>query len=182
MMQSKDAILLAGKELINEGGIQTLNMRDVAKRCNLSVGSVYNYFPSKEDLIIAAIEDVWTTILENTKGSFQTDNFSQNVVTLFQYLKDGSHMYPSFFSLHSMSAASIDKAKGREIMHKYLGHINTMLLTSLKNDSRVRPDAFNESFTQKDFVEFVFSHIVSLLMRQDTTYDFLLEIIHRSIY
>lgn len=42
---SQEAILGAGKEIVLEYGLQGLNIRDVAKRCGISVGSIYNYFP-----------------------------------------------------------------------------------------------------------------------------------------
>ncbi|MDD4781161.1 MAG: TetR/AcrR family transcriptional regulator [Tissierellia bacterium] len=38
-----------------------LNMKDVAHKCGISVGSVYNYFQSKGDLIVATIESIWTS-------------------------------------------------------------------------------------------------------------------------
>ena len=53
---SKEYILSKCKEMVIESGIQSLNMRDVASRCSVSVGTVYNYFPSKSDMIVATIE------------------------------------------------------------------------------------------------------------------------------
>lgn len=55
---SQEAILCAGKEIVLEKGLQGLNIRDVARRCGVSVGSIYNYFPTKSDLIVATIKYV----------------------------------------------------------------------------------------------------------------------------
>ena len=63
IVTSKEAILAVCKEFVKENGLQSLNMRTVAEKCNVSVGSVYNYFPSKADLIAATIQDVWQSIM-----------------------------------------------------------------------------------------------------------------------
>ena len=52
---SKEDILSVSRELAAEKGIQEINMRSVAARCGVAVGSVYNYFSSKNDLMIAVI-------------------------------------------------------------------------------------------------------------------------------
>lgn len=49
---SKESILVACKDIVRESGMPVLNMRNVAQRCQVAVGSIYNYFPSKEDLIL----------------------------------------------------------------------------------------------------------------------------------
>ena len=40
-----DKILAASKEIAADKGFQAINIRAVASRAEISVGSVYNYFP-----------------------------------------------------------------------------------------------------------------------------------------
>ena len=61
---SKEDILSVSKEMVAQCGIQAINMRNVAKECGVAVGSVYNYFPSKNDLIIAVIDVIWKEIIQ----------------------------------------------------------------------------------------------------------------------
>ena len=60
---SREAILSQCKAIVRESGMKAVNLRDVAKRCGVAVGSVYNYFPSKEHLITATVESIWTEIM-----------------------------------------------------------------------------------------------------------------------
>lgn len=53
IVTSKENILKASREIASKDGLQSINMRNVAKHCGVAVGSIYNYFPSKADLIIA---------------------------------------------------------------------------------------------------------------------------------
>lgn len=179
---SREAILSAGKKIIVQSGIQGLNIRDVAQKCGVSVGSVYNYFPSKGDLMVATIESVWTEIMHDSKDCVSQYNFTETVRSLFYSIQKGCIKYPSFFSVHSISVASIDKAKGREVMNRYFNHIKNGLLESLIQDQGVKKDVFSDKFTTSDFVDFVFSNIIMLLMKETTSCDLLLEIVKRIIY
>ena len=181
-LTSREAILSAGKEIIIQSGMQGLNMRDVAHKCGVSVGTIYNYFPSKSDLIVATIESVWTEIMHDSKVCVSHCNFDEYVLSLFNSIQMSCQKYPSFFSVHSMSIASLDKNKGREVMNRYFAHIKNRLLESLHNDQRIRKDAFSSQFTKPDFVDFVFSNIITLLMKDAKSCDFLLEIVKRTIY
>ena len=59
---SREEILAVCREIVAEEGLSSVNMRLVASRCNIALGSVYNYFPSKSELLLATIESVWMDI------------------------------------------------------------------------------------------------------------------------
>jgi AcrR family transcriptional regulator len=49
----RDDILRAGRSLLKENGLAALQMRDVARRADIGLGTVYTYFPTKEALFAA---------------------------------------------------------------------------------------------------------------------------------
>ena len=57
---SRAELLAAAKHIVYQEGLDQLNIRRLAKECGIALGSVYNYFPSKSDLIFGVIEDFWT--------------------------------------------------------------------------------------------------------------------------
>ena len=65
---SKDEILKASRELIRQQGWSAVSIRSVAAACGVSVGSIYNYFSSKSDLIGATVESVWCEIFHRAVG------------------------------------------------------------------------------------------------------------------
>jgi AcrR family transcriptional regulator len=49
----RDDIVRAGRSLLKENGLAALQMRDVARRADVGLGTVYTYFPTKEALFAA---------------------------------------------------------------------------------------------------------------------------------
>ncbi|MEG1683921.1 MAG: TetR/AcrR family transcriptional regulator [Oscillospiraceae bacterium] len=177
VVTSKEAILAGCRALAAAEGLQAINMRAVAARCHVSVGSVYNYFPSKSDLLLKTIESIWQDIFHGQSPA--ADSFPDTVAWLFDSVSVGAAKYPQFFAAHSQLGA---KEKARQLMTAYFGHIKAGLLAALEADARVSPDAFSDTFSRAEFVDFVFSAVLTLLTRQATSCDLLLEMIRRSIY
>jgi len=48
---------------IEESGYSTLTIRSVAKACGIGIGTVYNYFSSKENLVAAYMLNDWNTCI-----------------------------------------------------------------------------------------------------------------------
>ena len=65
----REQILLAAMARFAEGGFHSTGMAEVIAATGLSAGAVYRYFPSKEALIRAIVEE---RVLANAKGVFET--------------------------------------------------------------------------------------------------------------
>ena len=61
-------------------------------------------------------------------------------------------------------------------------HILEGLCSVLKQDERVRADAFTQQFTAERFADVLLSLMMSALLRQDYDPDAALEIVRRTIY
>ena len=48
--ESRQAIIQSAKEEFLEKGYKNASMRNIAKKANMTVGNLYRYFPSKEDI------------------------------------------------------------------------------------------------------------------------------------
>ena len=176
---SEKDILDISKRIASEKGLQAITMRSVAKECDVAVGSIYNYYASKNDLLIATIASIWQEIIQDNFLQ-QSSGFTENVQRLFECIQSGSKKYPFFFSLHSMSLA--EKEKGRMAMHQYFQNIKKYLLTSLEEDKNIKKEVFNQSFREEQFIDFVFSNLISLLLHKEQSCDFLITVIQKIIY
>ncbi len=59
----RQRVIMAAMELASEGGYDAVQMRDVATRANVALGTIYRYFVGKDHLLAAALVE-WVTDLE----------------------------------------------------------------------------------------------------------------------
>jgi len=53
----KDRIFSAAVDLFNKQGFSNTSMQDIAEKASLAVGTLYNYFPSKNDLLLDIMQE-----------------------------------------------------------------------------------------------------------------------------
>jgi AcrR family transcriptional regulator len=56
-------VIDAAMELAADGGYEAVQMRDVAEKADVALGTLYRYFPSKDQLLVAALGE-WASTLE----------------------------------------------------------------------------------------------------------------------
>lgn len=179
---SKEEILKTSRELIRRQGWSAVSIRSVAAGCGVSVGSIYNYFDSKTDLIGATVESVWCEIFHRPEDDAVFQDVQACVAWMYQRMAYGCERYPGFFTLHSLGFLQEDKTAGKQRMQQTWQHILAGLRSVLKQDVRIRPDAFTEQFTAEKFADVLFSQMLSALLRQDYDPSAVLEIVRRTLY
>lgn len=179
---SKEEILKTSRELIRRQGWSAVSIRSVAAGCGVSVGSIYNYFDSKTDLIGATVESVWCEIFHRPEDDAVFQDVQACVAWMYQRMAYGCERYPGFFTLHSLGFLREDKTAGKQRMQQTWQHILAGLCSVLKQDVRIRPDAFTEEFTAEKFADVLFSQMLSALLRQDYDPSAVLEIVRRTLY
>lgn len=180
---SKEEIMLVCRRIAAEKGLKSLSMRAVAGECGIALGTLYNYFSDKEELLIAAIASVWQDIFSLTE---QEDNsppfrFSEYVEKVFANVCGRFRDYPDFFMAHSVAVTASGKDRARKAMEHCTEKIRGSLLAALRRDNAVSAQAFGDSFSEESFVEFVLDSIILLLMQQKSC-DTLITVIKKVIY
>ena len=182
VVTSKEEILKTSRALIQREGWSAINIRSVASACGVSVGSIYNYFDSKADLVGATVESVWCEIFHRPEDGAVFQDTQACVTWLYGRMEYGCRQYPGFFSLHSLGFLGEDKSDGRRKMQETWQHILDGLCSVLKRDAKVRPGAFTPEFTPEAFADLLFSLILSALLRQDYDPSTVLEVVRRTLY
>ncbi len=182
VVTSKDEILKTNRELIQKQGWSAVSIRSVAAACGVSVGSIYNYFKSKEALMSATVESVWCEIFHEPEDGSVFEDTLACISWMYGRMEYGQRKYPGFFTLHSLGFLGNEKSEGRQRMQETWKHISDGLIFVLKRDSRVRPDAFTEQFPAEKFADVLFSLMLSALLRQDYDPRAVWEITRRALY
>lgn len=179
---SKEEILKTSRELIRQQGWSSVSIRSVAAACGVSVGSIYNYFDSKAALLSETVGSVWQEIFHRPDDADVFQDVQTCVTWMYTRIAYGCEQYPGFFTLHSLGFMRDEKADGKRHMQQAWHHMLMGLCAVLRQDARIRPDAFDEQFTAEKFAEVLFSQLLSALLRQDYDPSAVLEIVRRTLY
>lgn len=182
IVTSKEDILKASRELIKRKGLNAINMRSVADEANIAVGSIYNYFKSKEELTIAVIVSVWADIFHSSDICLESDSFIDSIDSIFKILEKGEKKYPHFFALHSTIIFGKNKDKGVNVMMDMIKHIKDSMYKTIINDKNIREYAFNDNLSAEKFIDIIFSFIMDSMIKGNYDSSSIKEIIKRTIY
>lgn len=179
---SKEEILGASRELIRRQGWSAVSVRSVASACGVSVGTIYNHFGSKEELVGETVESVWREVFHRSGGEPEFADTLACVAWMYERMERGCERYPGFFTLHSLGFAREGRPEGQRRMRQTWRHMREGLRSVIERDARVRPDAFDERLTAEKFADVLFSLMLSALMRQDYDPGAVLEVVRRTLY
>jgi AcrR family transcriptional regulator len=96
-------ILRAAAELFGERGYDGVNLEDVAQRLDVTKGSLYYYFASKDELVTAAIETLgreWTERLERLPAAREGSEVDRLRALVREQLDIAVREYPGALGLY----------------------------------------------------------------------------------
>lgn len=107
-------ILEHAREILLTEGYQQLNMRNVAKACGLAIGTLYNYFPTKDDLVYRVMLDYWQQLFN------EIDQVDQCEADLFLKLREVFSRLTRFVETFREVWITMNTEGGRQ--HHQAGH------------------------------------------------------------
>lgn len=178
---SRQALLAASRAVARRQGLDGLSIRAVAAEAEVSVGSVYNYFSGKAELMAATVEEIWGQILSAPEAE-PPEDFVSCVHGLFRRIRTGAGEYPGFFRGHAAGFLPEGRAGGRKAMEETLGQLRRMLLRALEADRAVSPAAFDDCFTREQLAAFVLDSLLGQLSRGADSCGGLEQVLRRLLY
>jgi AcrR family transcriptional regulator len=88
--QNRRAILDAAQEIFTEMGYGAASIRDVVRRSGLAAGTFYNYFPDKESVFRAVLDEHTTELRRRLRDARARARDAETIV------REGFHTYFSF--------------------------------------------------------------------------------------
>jgi AcrR family transcriptional regulator len=118
--QTRDAMKTAARDLISEKGVAGLRIQEITARADVALGSFYNHFETKEDLVEAIVADSLGSIAEALATPASEDQDPAELVAL---------AIRSFVGL-----AYDDPDFARLVVH--LNHADTLFVTAVHPPAR----------------------------------------------
>lgn len=91
------------RELLLSGGWESLTIRTVAARCHVAVGTVYNYYSSKDALIAAVMLEDWQSTLTRMEAAASAaDSTADGLRAVFAQLCAFEEQYQAVWQQYAM--------------------------------------------------------------------------------
>lgn len=160
---SREQLLDAAKAIAYGQGLAAVNIRAVASHCGVAVGSIYNYFPTKADLIAAIIEDFWrnSVRMEHCIPA-PGEPFPTFVGRLYGDLARQLQAFQTGFLAQVSAMGAEERRKGRILEAACFDHMKRGLRMALDQSGAESP-LLSSDADRDAFVELVFTTLMSLL-------------------
>jgi AcrR family transcriptional regulator len=89
---NREAILAAARDVFSDIGYGAATVRDIVRRTDLASGTFYNYFPDKESVLRAVVDDITVEARARVKAARAA------ATTLEAFVADGFRAYFAFLA------------------------------------------------------------------------------------
>ncbi|NLF37755.1 MAG: TetR/AcrR family transcriptional regulator [Clostridiaceae bacterium] len=91
---AKKNILTTARRLLLEKGYSGLALRDVANLSSVALGTIYNYFPSKDMLVASVMAEDWHKSLINmNKACYEVMTIEEGIRIIYDSITDYIEIY-----------------------------------------------------------------------------------------
>ncbi len=124
-------IIDAAKEILTKKGFEAMNIRDIAEKCNIALGTVYNYYPSKYEIVNAMVVKDWNeSIAELDKTTGHENDILLELKMIFEKLQV---FFSSYHSIWVQIYMQSDEKKSFGDIHKSRMAVMSELSGLIKN-------------------------------------------------
>ena len=135
--ERRNRILEATVAIASEGGFEAVQMREVAQRADVALGTLYRYFPSKIHLLVSALAMRFDEMVPAlTARSIPGDTAAERVITVLKRASRGMQGDPHLTDALTRAFMFADKSVAEEI-HVVGMHMTTMLTRAMLGDDYV---------------------------------------------
>lgn len=140
----KEEILLAGIKTFSEKGYHQSTIEDISKKAKIGKGTVYEYFKSKEDIVLFSLnlysERTIQNLIQIQNSDFSFEKKIHKIVELHKLdMEEYSDMNPVYFELLTRKNSSFGK-KFKIRLHKIYIEITEIVKKILENEKTLNPE------------------------------------------
>lgn len=151
-------------ELSRTGGLSGLKLRDLARECDIALGTLYNYYPTKDSLVLDVVQQFWQNCFH--QKTFPEGNVLVKLDWLYAMMKQSIDEFSAEFlyAASGLSPAALEEAKTRELRAQT--HLTRQLALALQTSF---PDETEEQLNER--AAFLFTSLLGCLENRGYQYS-----------
>lgn len=160
----REKIIEEGDKMLIEGGYNNLNIREIAKRCDIGTGTLYNYFSNKDELVKEIVQKDWNTLTYLAKDLINTDSkFKEKIETIYTHITKFLSKYIVVFN--SMISSSPHSCPRKKLLDSLYLIVEQMIKFHIHNGD------INSSLAPIKLAKIIVGNILFLAHEKDITFE-----------
>lgn len=178
----KEIIFFAAREIALEKGINKINIRSVALKSGVSIGTVYNYYETKGDILVDVIEDFWREAFKNIDfKSLGDKSFFDKLNEIYQKLDEYLQQFKENWLNQLYQLNTHEKKLGRKVEAEYYNRIYSGIVVLMDLDENISMQIRDSGISKERMAEFIFDNMLLILKKDNGDFEFFLEMLKRMI-
>ncbi len=136
--QTRQAIFEVARRLFAERGFDEVTVADIARSADVSEVTVFNYFPTKEDLFYGGMqffeEELLDAVRSRPRGESAVRAFRRRLLETTDRLRSRERMGAIVQAAETVSASPSLLAREREIVERYTRRLAELLAAETRTD------------------------------------------------
>lgn len=126
----REKLMVKGREILIFKGYNSLNIRDLVKECDIAIGTFYNYYKNKDEIVNAIIKADWEKIIASTatKMKNQDLNFKEKMYIMYDGVNEFLKNYLDTFMVMISNGAREHRYRNDKILVPYENILKEILV------------------------------------------------------
>lgn len=169
----RELILNEAKKILYNEGYPSISIRRVAKECNIAVGTIYNYFPSKKELIVEMMTNFWKEYFYSIEDIFRTEeDFYVKLKYIFTNLNQFIEKFRAVWLNDELYSSPDYIESGLKRQNIYIDKLIIIIEELLKTDVYNHDDGSVNKFDTYKMASFIVMNFISLVQMPHFDYEF----------
>ena len=182
-LTSRDDILDSSVGLAREHGLDAISIRGVATARGISTGSIYNYFPSRDELVAATAERLFEeAFYEGFCHPEPDESYLAYCKRLYASLHERLSSSGSGWLAQLQGLEPGAREAGRRRMEKLLSHMLRGLEDVLAADPQVQDGRLSDGLSVEAVCRLTLNEMFDAVRRGDANCRTLLALLERALY
>lgn len=180
---SKGELLEAAYSIASEKGLSGVNVREVASACNVAVGTVYNWYPTKSALVNDVIARFWREALADCMPqAADCGNFIDFCCELHARVAGAFSSFREGWLAEVSSMGARDRGSAHNRAQACFDHICRGLAIALESDTQVDRSKLEGELSPDALCLLIWDSILVSLRRNDDSCRTLFALLRKTLY
>jgi AcrR family transcriptional regulator len=173
IIENPQAIILehAGR-ILEEQGYEALSMRAIAKSCGIATGTIYNYFPTKRELLLQMMTDYWEmhfTVIDNLSAG-RKDLFAK-LKCVFDIMEKFVFRFRDVWAGMRQENENNNGAGNMHHSHDYMRRLVDLVELILVREEQCNSSAFNYPLPTRELASFIVQNYLAICHMKKLSYS-----------